>query len=541
MLWENRDVTTRPFSRFTAWATAVFTACFLAWTRLTLRTQVFAGLDASSNVPRLVRDSPVAQVASAFAIVAHPAVMCLLLVVIAIWAWRRRLRHLAVTSLVSGALTMLICQAIKASVNRARPPSPMADAITYQGSSYPSLHMAMAAATAAVVVGVTTTTRQPRWAVVLWRLVGFAFVVAMGFDGWLMNAHHFTDIIAGVLLGAAVVSAVMLFARVRMLPLIAPRHPANAVRPRGGLCAVIYNPAKMRDEMVFRRQLVSELAGAHWEIPLWLPTTIAQPGAAQAREAIARGADLVVAAGGDGTVREVSGALAGSGIPMGIVPSGTANLLAKNVGIPIDMEDAISVAVGGEPTPLDLVRMVVDAQADKPLYFAVMAGIGFDARLMQRTNESLKKALGAAAYVFSAMPELFTKPHRVEISVDGSKQIRRNAVLTVMGNVPSIGGGVELMPDADPTDGRMEMVVGSPVGLSAWARATAQVLTRMGADPTLEQYAGVAMSVEVDEPMPYELDGDLVGSGSLFEAEVDPGALMIMLPPRPSSQAPAAR
>ncbi|MCT3016442.1 YegS/Rv2252/BmrU family lipid kinase, partial [Propionibacterium freudenreichii] len=262
---------------------------------------------------------------------------------------------------------------------------------------------------------------------------------------------------------------------------------------------------------------------------------------AQAREAIARGADLVVAAGGDGTVREVSGALAGSGIPMGIVPSGTANLLAKNVGIPIDMEDAISVAVGGEPTPLDLVRMVVDAQADKPLYFAVMAGIGFDARLMQRTNESLKKALGAAAYVFSAMPELFTKPHRVEISVDGSKQTRRNAVLTVMGNVPSIGGGVELMPDADPTDGRMEMVVGSPVGLSAWARATAQVLTRMGADPTLEQYAGVAMSVEVDEPMPYELDGDLVGSGSLFEAEVDPGALMIMLPPRPSSQAPAAR
>lgn len=534
-------MTTRPFSRFTAWVAAVFIASFLAWTRLTLRTRLFARLDATSDVPRLVRDSPSAQIASAFAIVAHPAVMCLLLVIIALWAWRRRLRHLAVASLGGGALTMAACQIIKAVVHRPRPPSPLSDAITYQGSSYPSLHMAMAVSTAVIVVGVTTTTRQPRWAVMAWRLAGLAFVLAMATNRWLMNAHHISDIVGGALLGAATASTVMLFARVRMVPLIASRLPANTAPPRGGLCAVIYNPVKVRDELVFRRQVVAELAGRHWEAPLWLPTTVAEPGDAQAREAVMRGADLIIAAGGDGTVRRVCGALAGSDIPMGLIPMGTGNLLAKNIGIPLDMEDAVSVAIGGLPTPMDLVRLVVDLQDDKPLYFAVMAGIGFDARLMQRTNESLKKALGAAAYVFSAMPELFTKPHRVEISVDGSKQTRRNAVLTVMGNVPSIGGGVELMPDADPTDGRMEMVVGSPVGLSSWARATAQVLTRMGADPTLEQYAGVAMSVEVEEPLPYELDGDLVGSGSLFEAEVDPGALMIMLPPRLSSQDPAAR
>lgn len=533
-------MTSRPFSRFTLWTTAVFTVAFLIWTRLALHTGVFAGMDATSATPHLVPRSAAAQVAEAFAVVTFPGILLVVLAGIAFWAWRRKLRHLAWMALASGILTTLITQGVKHEVNRVRPPSNLADAITYSGSSYPSAHMAMAMATSVVVVAVTTTTRQPRTAVLMWRLVGVTFVVAVGFNRWVMNAHHLSDIIGGALLGAAVVSAVMLFARVRMVPLIAPRRANKAARPRGGLCVVIYNPIKLRDETVFRRQIASELDGKHWDPPLWLPTTVAEPGDAQAREAIRRGADLVIAAGGDGTVRVVSSGLAGTGIPMGLVPSGTGNLLAKNLGLPLDMEEAITVATGGEPRALDLVQLVVDSRTAEPLHFAVMAGIGFDARIMERTNNSLKKTMGSAAYVFSAMPQLFTKPHRVEISVDGNRQTRRNAVLTVMGNVPSIGGGVELMPDADPADGRMEMVVGSPVGLSAWARTTAQVLTRIGADRSLEQYAGVEMVVQVDEPMPYELDGDPMGTGQLFEARVDPGALTIMAPPRPLSQLPAS-
>ncbi|WP_177170113.1 diacylglycerol kinase family protein [Propionibacterium cyclohexanicum] len=523
-------MTTRPFSRFNLWLLVWFTCAYLVWTVLTLRAGLFAAIDASSDTARLQPDSPAAQIAAAFTLVSHPLVLCVGLMALGIWAWRGKLRHLATASIASGLLSWGAAVLVANSVQRPRPPSPLSTALTYSGYAYPDAHMAVVTAAAAVVITTITTTRRPPIAMLVARLSALAFIVASGLAQWSMNEARISDLVGGMLLGGTVVTAVLFVARVRMLPVMTIRRQASTNRPHGGLCAVIYNPHRMADEMVFRRQIANELAGEHWEAPLWLPTTPDDAGQGMVATALSRGADLVIGAGGDGTIRVIAQSLAGSGVPFGIVPSGTGNLLAKNLGIPLDREDAIRVAVKGRPRAIDLVKLVVDGRSEAAMRFGVMAGIGFDARLMSRTNESLKRLVGSAAYVVSAVPELLVSPHRVEITVDGVRQVRRKAVLTVMGNVASIGGGLELMPDADPTDGRMEMVIGSPTGLFAWARTALQVITRGRAGNSLEQYTGQQMSVRVDEPMPYELDGDTVGEGCLFEAEVDPGALVVMAP-----------
>lgn len=534
-------MTTRPFSRFNLWLVVWFAVGYLVWTPLTLHTTVFARLDATSQTPHLTPDSPAAQVAAAFALISHPIVLFVVLLGMGMWAWRRRLRHLAMAAIASGALTWGIAALVKHSVERPRPPSPVSTAITYSGYAYPSTHMAMAMAAGVVAVTTITTTRQPPGVILLARLGAVAFTASVGLAQWLMNESRITDLVGGNLLGGAIVTTVLFLARVRMVPLMAVRRTEPTTRPHGGLCAIIYNPHRMADEMVFRRQVANELAGEHWEAPLWLPTRADDAGEGMVATALERGADLIIGAGGDGTVRVIAENLAGSGVPFGLVPSGTGNLLAKNLGIPLDQEDAIRVAVKGRPAAIDLVRLVVDGNREAAMRFAVMAGIGFDARLMSRTNDSLKRIVGSAAYVVSAVPELLVAPHRVEITVDGVRQVRRKAVLTVMGNVSSIGGGLELMPDADPTDGQMEMVIGSPTGLFAWARTVVQVVTRGRAGNSLEQYTGQRMSVRVDDPLPYELDGDTVGEGRLFEAEVDPAALLVMLPLSPASHSSAAR
>ncbi len=534
-------MTTRPFSRFNLWLAVWFAVAYSVWTPLALHTGVFARIDATSETPRLTPESAAEQIASAFTLLSHPVVLCTVLVALSSWAWRRKLRHLAVAAVASGLLSWLAAELVKQLIARPRPPSPVSVAITYSGYAYPSAHMAVAMAAAGVAVTTTTTTRQPRGMTVAIRLGCFVFVVMTGLAQWLMNESRFTDLVGGLLLGATIVTLTLFLARVRMLPLMAVRRREPTTRPHGGLCAVIYNPNRMADEMVFRRQVATELEGEHWEAPLWLPTTVTDAGRGMVAVAIARGADLVIGAGGDGTIRVIAESLASTGVPFGLVPSGTGNLLAKNLGIPLDQEDAIRVAVKGHPVAIDLVRLVVDEDRAHAQHFAVMAGIGFDARLMSRTNQSLKRIVGTAAYVVSAMPELLVAPHRVEITVDGVRQVRRKAVLTVMGNVASIGGGVELMPDADPSDGRMEMVIASPTGLFAWARTALQVLTRGHAGNLLEQYTGRRMSVRIDDPLPYELDGDTVGEGRLFEAEVDPASLLVMLPPSPASHSSAAR
>lgn len=153
-------------------------------------------------------------------------------------------------------------------------------------------------------------------------------------------------------------------------------------------------PHKVDDGFADRAR--ARLAEAGYAEPLWLETTKDDPGVAMSEKAVRAGVELVLSAGGDGTVRAVVAGLAGTGIPLGIVPLGTGNLLARNLGLPLDTGAALSVACGRHTRQIDTVILQVDG--GELQRFAVMAGTGLDAATMDDTDDRLKSAIGPAAY-----------------------------------------------------------------------------------------------------------------------------------------------
>ena len=173
--------------------------------------------------------------------------------------------------------------------------------------------------------------------------------------------------------------------------------------------AVVINPAKFTDLDAQRETVCAALASAGSPDPLWLETTVSDPGCGQAREAVREGVDVVFACGGDGTVRAVAEGLADSDVRLAILPAGTGNLLVANLDLPSDVDDAVALATAGGRRRIDLGEL--DGHP-----FAVMAGMGFDAAMMESTSEPLKKRLGWPAYVIGGLRRLRDRPMRLTIS-----------------------------------------------------------------------------------------------------------------------------
>ena len=204
-------------------------------------------------------------------------------------------------------------------------------------------------------------------------------ILAVAFDRWFLGAHHIGDIDRWC--PARRVRGHVLAGRLRGVG-PDPAHGGRRDRPRAARgrctrpptadqkrCAVIYNPVKVTDWAVFRRHVEYELKTRGWARPLWLETTIDDPGRAQTAQAVAEGVDLVLGAGGDGTIRVICSGLAGTGIPFGVVAAGTSNLLARNLGIPRDEAAALRVAFDGagqgdRPGPAD--RRRTDPRTTSP-------------------------------------------------------------------------------------------------------------------------------------------------------------------------------
>ncbi len=275
-----------------------------------------------------------------------------------------------------------------------------------------------------------------------------------------------------------------------------------------------------------------------WARAIWLETTADDPGVAMTAQAVAAEVDLVLGAGGDGTIRVVCSGLAETGIPFGLIPAGTGNLLARNLGIPLDESAALEVAFDGADKAIDVVRISVDSQpAD---HFMVMAGIGIDAMIMQSTNPELKKAVGSAAYFVAAAQNANHPAAHATIQVDDAEPFKRRAHVIVVGNVGYLQANIPLIPDAKPDDGLLDVMIASPRSARDWVRLTSRVLTRRKRpDDQLDRITGRKVRIEVDEADQYQLDGDTVGACSLLEAEVLPGALTIRAPRVARTVAPA--
>ncbi len=511
------------FAAFTAFAIG-----FSVWTWLVFGTTVTASMDASSLTPRLAPDSNGAQLMAAWALFTHPFVVTLGTAGLAWWAFRRRLRDLSLGVLVGVVLAWGGNSVVKQLVGRERPPSPLDHLLTYSGSSYPSSHVAVVTAAAIMVIATTTTTRQSRWTILGWRIAGFAMIASVAYNRWVLNAHYASDLIGGLLFGGAAASLSLFGFGVHMQPLLR-KPPEPAVR--GRRVALIVNPAKVTDLATFRRHVEFELEAAHCDEPIWLETKRSDPGREMAREARAQGADLVLVAGGDGTVRVVASALAGTGIPVALIPAGTGNLLARNLGVPLDEPSALRTALEGTPTAVDLVKVTIDGDAESSTHFCAMAGVGIDAEVMSSTNADLKRAVGSAAYFIAAAQHIRPEPRDVWVTVDDGEPAHHRYSIAVVGNIGILQGGLQLIPGASATDGLLDFIIASPEGTLDFASMAAKAITRVGQQSERVQHVKAhRVTMRLDEPVPYELDGDTAGRVTVFEAVVVPGALTLMLP-----------
>lgn len=301
--------------------------------------------------------------------------------------------------------------------------------------------------------------------------------------------------------------------------------------PGGKRAAVVINPAKGIDEEF--RTVFTELCRAHhWDEPLWLETSVEDAGNGQAREALEEGVDLVLAAGGDGTVRCVAEVLAGTDTPMGIVPLGTGNLLARNLGLDVtDPTEAAKEALTGMDRRTDVVRAVIDRSGDERL-FLVMAGLGFDAVVMADTNDNLKDRVGWLAYVDAGIRKLPGKPAKARIAIDGARPLPRRLRSIMAGNCGKLQGGLELFPGAKIDDGVLDIMTVAPSGTFGWLGVLTGLLNRgRSKDPAVEYFQGKTIEISTDEPQAIQLDGDHLGEATHLSMRIEPGALLIRMAP----------
>jgi YegS/Rv2252/BmrU family lipid kinase len=247
----------------------------------------------------------------------------------------------------------------------------------------------------------------------------------------------------------------------------------------------------------------------------WTPELIvtekAGAGVTAARDAVDRGAGLVVAVGGDGTVRGCAEGLADTPVPLGIVPLGTANLLARTLGIPAHPGAALALALA--PSPAGGTDRRIDLACADGEPFTAMAGMGLDAAVVAATK--LKHHLGWLAYAMSGAAHLALPPATFTIRLDGGTPIVRRARSVVVGNSGLLPGGFALLPDASVDDGLLDVGVLAPHGPLGWSRVAARVLTnsRMQ-DRNLERFQARTVEITTDATVPREIDGEVVTPGN---------------------------
>jgi YegS/Rv2252/BmrU family lipid kinase len=288
--------------------------------------------------------------------------------------------------------------------------------------------------------------------------------------------------------------------------------------------AVVVNPTKLDDDEAFRTSVHKVMSEHGWDEPLWLETTAEDPGRGQSASAVSAGADLVLACGGDGTVTACAEGVCDTGVPLAIIPMGTGNLLARNIGLPMGLDEALGVALDGVQQPIDAGRV-------NGTLFVVMAGLGLDAQMLDGASEPLKQRLGWFAYAISAVRHLGDRPMRVTVSADGGRRRRMRASALIVGNVGWLRGGLPLLPDARPDDGMLDAVVLSPGGLTGWLPVAVDIVLRRPARDRIYRVQFAQLELTMDHDQPWELDGEVMGSTRRLTVVAQPGALLLRMPP----------
>jgi YegS/Rv2252/BmrU family lipid kinase len=267
------------------------------------------------------------------------------------------------------------------------------------------------------------------------------------------------------------------------------------------------------------------LADEGVEDPLWYEVPKSRKAPKNVRQALDKGATRFVIWGGDGMVQRCVDALAGTGVTVGIIPAGTANLFATNLGIPDDLPAAVRVALCGRPRVLDLGKVNGE-------HFAVMAGAGFDGKLIAGAGRGLKGKLGRAAYFWTGLRHLGDARVATRVRVDGETWFTGEASCVLLGNVGTITGGIEAFDDARPDDGWLEVGVATARGALQWARTLGRMAAgRSEESPFVHITRARKVNARFGAPLTYELDGGARGTVAKLKARVVPSAVTVSVPP----------
>jgi diacylglycerol kinase (ATP) len=323
-----------------------------------------------------------------------------------------------------------------------------------------------------------------------------------------------------------------------------PATPAATRR-----AAVVYNPVKV-DVDALRAAVAEAEKDAGWGESLWLETSVEDPGTGQAREAAEKGAEVVIAAGGDGTVRAVAEGLRDTDCSLALLPSGTGNLLARNLNLTLNhLEESVATAFTGNDHAIDLgiadMRRM-DGSVESHA-FLVMAGIGLDAKMIVNQDEELKRRFGWLAYIDAIGKALRdTNRMRMRFRLDDGPPRSMSAHTLLVGNCGSLPGNILLLPEASVDDGLFDIVSLRPEGFVGWVQVWVKIVWENGVlrrsqagrklmgmskeIRTLRYLKGAKFEVSLDHAEDFELDGDIFGEVTGFRATVDPGALRVRLP-----------
>jgi len=282
------------------------------------------------------------------------------------------------------------------------------------------------------------------------------------------------------------------------------------------------------------RELREVLAREGVTDPLWYEVKKSRHAPEYARRVAAQGADVIFVWGGDGTVQRCIDAVAGTDAAVAILPAGTANLLAMNLGIPDDLTEAVRVGLQGD-------RRQMDTGSVSGEHFTVMAGAGFDARMIKDADRGQKNRLGRAAYLYAGIRNLSARRVKATVEVDGRRFFEGRVSCVLAGNVGKILGGVEAFPEARPDDGFLQLGLVTAKNPVEWARTFGRLtLGRAEESPFVEITHGRKFRIRFDRKLPYELDGGARPAVREMRIKACPGSIKICVPAKTTSMSSVA-
>jgi diacylglycerol kinase (ATP) len=258
--------------------------------------------------------------------------------------------------------------------------------------------------------------------------------------------------------------------------------------------------------------------------PIWYEVAGSRKAGKAVRRAVGKGATLLFVWGGDGMVQRCIDAIRGLDVAIAILPAGTGNLLATDLGIPKDVEKAVEIGLHGERRKLD----VGTVNGER---FAAMAGSGFDATMIRDTSDVAKKDLGRLAYFRSSLRAIRARSVRMKIRVDGAKWFKGKASCALIGNIGRVTGGVPVFGDASPFDGQLDIGVVTAKNGWEWLRVFLEIAK--GGDSgseLLERTRAKKIDIKLRKKRPYEIDGGIRPPTRRLKVRIDAAAVTVCVP-----------